>query len=336
MKSNISSFVIILFSNFLQAQPENNVHVKVPDNWIKSVQNYDYKQDPKNILIEFTHFIYPDSIFDKSFSGYINPVFINLDEDPEEELIGLFGRFIEEPTLAVFDKKGDEWFLIYNLPFMMFYREPELQIANNYSPNKTFYIRCLYQRGSGLYLDSYHFFKLIDGHVYHCLELINDARICGWGLLLNQDVSMEFTFTSAFSDAMGVEWNYNFYSGLNEVENFAYSGHPEIPFVKNENSVSFEWDSISKTYVPAFYSDSSFLNNEKIACFGAFGNDTLFVKAFRYEINQTLQEGTDQQKKLLKQYLERVEKMGNATAPNGELEQKGETESGLKFYGPKQ
>jgi hypothetical protein len=84
--------------------------------------------------------------------------------------------------------------------------------------------------------------------------------------------------------------------------------------------VNYCWDSISKTYKPNYYTYDESLTADKIACFNGFGQDSLFVKAFEYEINQTLINGTTEEKRLLKKYLELVEKEGRAIAPTGELE----------------
>jgi hypothetical protein len=60
-------------------------------------------------------------------------MFVNLDSDPTDELIGLFGWSEENPTLAVFKMIGKDWYLLYLEPFYMFYNSPELQVANNFS-----------------------------------------------------------------------------------------------------------------------------------------------------------------------------------------------------------
>lgn len=263
-------------------------------------------------------------------------MFVNLDSDPLEEMIGLFGWSENDPTLAVFKKIDDSWYLIYYEPFYMFYNSPELQVANIFSANKTFYIRWLNERGSGIYSDSYHFYKLINSKVYHCLELIHEARISGWGLYLNQTVEMNFKFNCATADELWVTYNYNFFPGAVYENDAPWERHEDISLVKGDNDgVNYQWDTHSFTYRPQFYTFSKGnLTEQKISCFGSFGNDTLFVKAFDYEIKQTLDKGTEEQKKLLKKYLDIVSKGQKATSPTGELEEKGQVGK-LKFYGTK-
>ena len=333
-------FFLICGHAFSQSpRSERNVKINVPSEWINKLRNYDYKQDNLTILMQFESFIIPDTLAgSKAFphigGGILNPMFVNLDNDENEEVIGLFGWSEEEPTLAVFKMIGKDWFLIYLESFYMFYNSPELQVANNFSNNKTFYIRSLYERGSGIYCDAYHFYKLIDNKVYPCLALINRAHIFGWGLYLNQMIEMNFKFNSSNADELWVTYDYNFFPGAVYGNDVPWEGHEEISFVKGENSLAYRWDTTTLTYRPQIYKSLENLTEEKISCFGAFGNDTLFIKAFEYEIKQTLENGTSEQKKLLQIYIENVKTNQYSTSPTGEIEEKGKVGK-LKFYGTK-
>lgn len=319
---------------------DRNVKIKIPTEWIGKLRNYDYKENNLTLLIQFESFIKPDSLagskaFSREDGSILNPMFVNLDSDMNDELIGLFGWNEEEPILAVFKMIGKDWYLLYHEPFYMFYNSPELQVVNNFSANKTFYIRWLYERGSGIYCDAYHFYKLIDNKVYPCLALINRAHILGWGLYLNQMVEMKFKFNCANADELWVTFDYNFFPGAVYESDVSWEGHEEISFVKGDYGLSYRWDTTTFTYRPHFYNSPDDLTEEKISCFGAFGNDTLFVRAFDYEIEQTLEKGTAEQKKLLQKYLDIVKSDQKAVAPTGEMEEKAKI-GGLRFYGTKQ
>jgi hypothetical protein len=145
---------------------------------------------------------------------------------------------------------------------------------------------------------------------------------------------MDFKFNSAYADELWVMYDYNFFPGSVYEDDASWKGHEDIPFVKNVQGISFSWDSTTYTYKPTTSDDKSCLNAEKIACFGNFDNDSLFIKAFEYEIQQTLQKGTKEQKRLLQNYLDIVEKERKAIAPTGELKELGSTNS-LTFYGVK-
>ncbi len=333
--------IVVLLLPFQQlgAQSKNqdrNVKIKVPIAWVDEVRNYDFKQNNTTLIKAFESFIHPDSLvgsdaYSHEEGGIFNPFFVDLDGDQKAELIALFGWSESYPTLAVFKQIDHDWFLLYFEPFYMFYNEPELQIANSFSKNKTFYIRWLYERGSGIYCDAYHFYKILNNRVYPCLELINKAHIFGWGLYLNQTVEMDFKFNCVTSDDLFVSYRYNFFPGAVYESDLLWNGHEDISFVKGENGINYQWDTVSNTYRPQVYDRQEALTEEKISCFGAFGNDTLFVRAFDYEIHQTLETGTLEQKTLLQKYLELVKKEHKAVAPAGEMEEKVKI-GDLKFY----
>jgi hypothetical protein len=338
MKYTVFLLLIILLFGCTGSQKDTNetdLKIKIPTKWIEKLRKYDYKENNVALLKEFEEFIKPNILTNNhgkdKLQARLNPMFVDLDNDAEEELILLMGWTNYEPTLTVFKKINCSWYLIFMEDFMEFYDEPELQISNNYSPNKTFYIHCLYERGSGIYCDGYHFYKLINNKVSPCLVLVNHAHILGWGLYLNQIVNMSFNFNSATADEIRVRYEYNFFPGAVYEDDVPWEAdHEDIPFVKGVCRTSFYWNDTTFTYKP----ETNYNKAEKIACFGNFGNDTLFVKAFAYEIQQTLQNGTKEQKRLLQNYLDIVEKEKRATAPTGELVEVGSTNT-LTFYGTK-
>lgn len=314
--------------------------IPVPTEWINRVKSYDYKTNNAALIREFEKLIAPDTLELHGYGnrgqegGILNPTITNLDDDGQEEIIALIGWTENLPMLAVFKQIDGQWYLIFTETFHVHYNSPELNIANVPSRNKTFYIRWLYERGSGIFRDSYHFYKLIDNQVYHCLELVNRAHIFGWGLYLNQEVQSSFTFNCATADAIWVTYDYNFFPGSVYDTDVPWDAHTDIPFVKDEKGVSYQWDSLTRSYEPEFYGQKDGLTGQKIACFGAFGNDSLFVTAFDYEIRQTLEKGTAEQKKLLTGYLEQIRADNTVPSPAGELEETGQA-GGMKFHGIK-
>lgn len=340
-KIQLLLFLFLAFGSLFSQteQFQKNVKIKIPTEWITKLRNFDYKQSNFELLKSFEHFISPNYMvgsneFSPEKGGILNPMFVNLDSDPNDELIGLFGWSEEEPTLAVFKKIDNDWFLLYLEPFYMFYTPPELHVANNYAANKVFYIRWLDERGSGIYKDSYHFYKLIDNQVYPCLTLINDAHIIGWGLNLNQKIETNFKFNGASKDEIWVTYQFKFFSVSLHEEDMPWEEQEEISFADGDDGLSYQWDSLTHTYRPELYNDPESLTEEKIACFGAFGNDSLFVHAFNYEIQQKLKKGTQEEKKIIQNYIEFVKTEKKGRTASDQLEDKGQIGK-LKFYGIK-
>jgi hypothetical protein len=339
----VLAFFSVFSQNKVTPKKDYNTNIKIPSAWIEKIRHYDYKQNNAPLLREFDSFIKPHSLsvpdyekdIDKSKPGILNPVFVNLDGDTNDELVSIIGWDENYPSMAVFKKTGTDWHLLYLEDFYMFYSMPDLYVANSFSRNKTFYFRRVYQRGSGVYSDGYSFYKLINNKVYPCLELVNDAHIYGWGLYLNQRVKMNFNFNGDAGDEIWANYNYSFFPGAVKEGDCDWCSNDDIPLIKGESGVNYKWDNkrlIYKLDIPSYKNQVDDLNAAKISCFGAFANDSLFVHAFHAEINRTLKTGTPKQKKILKQYLTLVKK--NKTATTHKMEVKKQI-GGSKFYGAK-
>lgn len=323
--------------------------VQVPTEWVEKVRHYDYKKDNLSLLKDFEQFIEPDTLDGASESLHLGkglveprpassftPLFVNLDEEPSEELIGVLRYARCKPMLFVVKMIGSSWYLLHHESIFVHNEEPELLVANSPSANKTFYVRALQESGSGIYRDSYRFYKLIDNKVVLCLEVPNEAKIYGWGLYLNQEVNLALRFASTGDDAIETLYKYSFFPGPVLAHDMSWSAHPEIYLVKGEGSAFYKWNASTMTYqYETFGSESpDELTKSKIATFGDFGNDSLFVRAYAYEIGEMLHEGTPVAKQLLNAYLTAVKHGRKSTVHLEELEEK-KAMNGTRFYGPK-
>lgn len=291
----------------------DNIKIPVPAEWIETVRtsNLDaYTEETNDIMRDFEKFVSPLTPFinstDLPDAYFINPIFADIDEEPGEEMICLLGSYFDYPVLAVFKRTNTQWYLIYMERFYVHNEKPELYIANNFSRNKTFYIRVIHGRGSELYYDGYNFYKISGGKVHRSLELLNRAFMSGWGVPLNQNTKTSFYFNSIGSDSLWVSYDYHFFPGPVFKEDAPWDSHPELSFIKGVKGIDYVWNDASKKYIPNYYGAKGELNDEKIASFTAFGDDELFVKAFQYEIEQALEKGTDEDKAVLGWYLEQV------------------------------
>ncbi len=151
---------------------------------------------------------------------------------------------------------------------------------------------------------------------------------------MNQSVKMSFEF-SGDSDDVSVNYSYNFFPGSIYKSDCPWCAHDDIPLINGEDNVDYVFDKKQHLYkldIPSYNNKPEDLTRQKIACFGAFGNDSLFVNAFRKQIDEKLETGTPLQKKILHQYLASLNK--NKTATTQQLEIKKQI-GGTVFYGPK-
>jgi hypothetical protein len=296
------------------------VKIKIPTTWIEQAKNYDYKKNCTSLLNELDTYLSPRKI-DTSNSGmwgsywndcqskcgYFMPLFADIDEEPGEEMICILGWEEDRPSMGVFKKIANTWYLLYLESFYMWYSMPDLHLFNTYSKNKTFYFRHLYNSGSSIYSDGYSFYKLIHHKVYHCLELVNGEHIDMWGMDVNQSAELNFNF-DAISDEIGANYQYAFLLGGREGEDSSSYGLP-VPVLKGYLDISYEWDSTRLAYKHHTYNNKTdTLIEKKVACLGDFGNDRLFVDAFQVEINDLLKTGTPLQKQLLRKLLKKVKR----------------------------
>lgn len=282
--------------------------IPVSSELIDNILKHNKKDSPVKTVVSLFKIVAPDSVIDSDTSYYVmNSILTDLDGDDQTELLCLFGPNDNDTILGVFAKENNQWYLIYAEPVYSWNVSPEMTVANNYSRNKLFYLRGVGDRGSGVYLDYFDFYKLINGKVYKCLSLVNRAHISGWRLYINQFIDMKFEIATFNQDDIWVRYKYTFRPGNAYSEDLDLDSLRKLSFVDGEDGVSYKWDSSSFSYIPDFYmADSLSLNAAKVSCFGAFGNDKLFAKAFSNEINEKLKTGNREEVKLLKEFLSSI------------------------------
>lgn len=294
---------------------------KIPDRWIRNAIGFNYGKPDTSLISAFAQLIKPDTLdnphaehVDPDYGPVFNAILVDLDGDQNNELVCLQGWDVTEPYLCVFEQKGGNWYLIYKEEVSTFYSSPTLVVANNYSKNKTFYLDRVYDHGSGVYIGGYSFYKLVDDHVYKCLDIINDAHLYGWSPTLNQAVTSSFEF-SDYSDEVSVSYNYSFFPGMMEKSDCPLCASDSIPYIKGEGGVIYSYNQKEHKYtlnIPAYANGAEDLTDDKISCFADMGNDSLFIAAFRRQIDTTLKIGALKQRLILRQYLSLVDR--NRTA----------------------
>lgn len=306
----------------------------VPSALIKRIIHFSFSDNRDSLVLDVLHFLNSPAQLDESSDPVFTPIIANLDEDTNPEILFLVGLQEYNTRLVLLKELGGQWYLLFHTDVNVWYSPPELLVANNASVNKLFYTRQLYERGSGVFREGYEFYKLINGKVYKCLELLNETRVNGWALLLNQDVRSKFTIPSSNSDVVLVKFYYTFFPGPIYDSDPDFIGHADTPILRDDDSMEFMWDSLSSSYKPHFYASPGSLTKEKLQCFAEFGNDSLFLNAFKSDIEVALKEGTAEQKNTIRDYLKAVEARGYHSHISTDLEEKA-TQGGIKLYGPK-
>lgn len=339
MAQVITCFVFLTFQSGCKQVADRETGREVSRSWIELAGKYEVTGEEKLKLLAGLYPLLPDSLVipadsltvKKADGGIISTLSADLDGDNTAELIGIFASSGIDPLLCVFKEINKRWMLVFYEQIFEHYQSPQLMIACNFSKHKLFYIHQLYERGSGVYVDGFHFYKLIDNKVYPCLQLLSNARIYGWGLNLNQNVTMDFSIGTN-EDEIWATYHYNFFPGAILPGDKIVDTHEDISLIKGEKSLSYKWNGKSMTYVPDYctYSDIECLNQSQIDCFNDLGNDSLFLSAFDIEIKQNLENGSQKEKQALGLYMSKVTEGSSETS--GVI--KKATVGSLDFYGP--
>jgi hypothetical protein len=294
------------------------VKIHVPDKWINELRRFNYTRDDSTQLRDFDNIIKPDGPtnphaqhVDPGYGRVFNAMSVDLDSDGNDEIICLLGWDIYFPALCVFKQEEGEWFLIYMEEIETAYASPTLYAANNFSKNKAFYLKYVQNHGTGVYEDRWSFYKLINNRVYKCLDLLNEAEGVGYAAKVNEKVQTSFEFSGDDSDGVWVKYKYNFFPGSFDNNSCDWCSNEDVPLIAGEGDVNYKWDKKSLTYkldILSYQNQVDDLTAEKIECFGTFVEDTVFVKAFKDQIDEKLKTGTPLQKKILKKYLELVKR----------------------------
>jgi hypothetical protein len=297
----------------------------VPTAWVEKLRRYGYQTDNLALLKEFEGIIAPDTlagasdlphevnIADPEPRGLLNCLFVNLDDDPATEMLGVFGYHHSDLTLGVFKEIDHSWRLLYTESFRTHDTPAELQVGNTFSVHKPFYIGSVLGWGSGVYFSQYRIYKLIDNQVYPCLQLVDEAF--SQGGTMSKEVYAKLQFDATYADGLTVTFDYRFSPGFRLRPGNPWLAYDGVAFVQGKSSIGYHWNDSARRYAPdkpyvqeqtGAMLDSTDLTAAKLAYFEDTDNDSLFITAFGYELRQLRREGSPELRMLLKKYLDVV------------------------------
>lgn len=233
--------------------PEDTL-VQIPTEWVKklsTLKNVD--NPPKTLVSEFYDFLYPnkqDSIskIQHNFKPYINPLFVNLDETPEHELLLWIGSEIA-PLFAVLKQFRNRWYLVYGIQTNGM-RTPNHLFVYNLNPGKKlFYIETTCGWGSGFSCNRRLFYRIEQNQVRLVLSTINFAHYHSMGNVVNKQVKSHISISST----SGIIFNHYYYKYL--PGSLLYSNPQmcpldkvEQPVLDGEVVVGYKWNAVKKCY----------------------------------------------------------------------------------------
>jgi hypothetical protein len=220
---------------------------------------------------------------------------VNLDEDVEVEvLLFIKGKDILSADFCVFKQINGKWFLIYKNNYVQQFGLPEVQVANDHTPNKVFYITHQTEWGSGLLKSKYLFFKLIAGKVYEALQ-VTERQAEFYQKGRRKQINTHFSVGEA---ELEFEYQYT-YTALTD-----YETNKMVDIVNGRAFVIYSWHEQEKRYVSQLGGD---MTREKLDLLEENGSGR-FAQVFAEELKETTQNGSLEQKKAVELFLKSIDK----------------------------
>ncbi len=250
---------------------------------------------------------------------------VDLDEDPETELLLLLGGVWNSSHFAVIDRQQGQWVLLYLAPAEHNYETLSIQVFSLPEASPLFGHKLLETRGTGIFKEVWLGYRLLEGRVYPCLRVPTRAHIYGWGLNLNQVCLSQFGVEDPAGEFVEVICHYHFFPGSWLEGNLPWEGNDTKVLAKGSAHYLMTWDSVSYQYAPSFNSNDDF-NETSLLATEEFGSDSLFIAGFANQIAGGLESGDREQRRLVRAYLDRAAEGAEGVQLLGET-------SGMKFYG---
>lgn len=285
-------------------KPMIDKNVVISDELASRILTYKSSENSSPIVKELIKVLKADTLLDADNlveSPYLDCLYCNIDEDINPEMLIIVGTGFQNNIMLIIKQIGSKWNLIYALPIYSKYNDTEIHLVSGISPNRLFYFEETLGSGTGYFNSEYHFFRLLNGKIYNCLNLTGRYH-SGFGSLFDTDI--DFSNIIYFDNNLAVSYNYDFtineyYSGRQLKSSFKQS------LVKGYETFLFNWDSDKKFYLLNTTDDSE-NSSDKFKLFQDPENDTLFCEAFKEEIGEIKKNGSKLEKKLLKSLLKEI------------------------------
>jgi len=290
--------------------------------WMEKAINTqgDDKHPPAELVYEFA-LAHPSEVLPasksaymtKDYNPYLNITTINLDEDKEPEHIMFIGQNYANTMFYVIKKVNNQWKIIHSEYLWLHNEAPELHLSNTTLKNRTFHIRYLHERGTGLWLYTYRFYKVINGKTYLTLEIPEEVNLAMYASLINGDASLTKIQVDSNDDSIYAHYSYEFWPG-GQIMSALHIEEPSegepMLLLKQENAfVSFDWNDKKHKFEVSEPSGNAEADTITLAQFNYFlnllkiDNDKLFVPAFKKQLEEVTTSGDEQQKKIAKYLL---------------------------------
>ncbi len=226
---------------------------------------------------------------------------VNLDQDDDLEVIIQIRANYSDTKQYVSDKKEKDFQIIFENEIYTHMDEPEILTAALSDRTKIFYFKRINSRGSGAWLNTYDFYRMLNGEVKKVLEVVKTSNFA-----LGTDNIQQNSKTNSVKvtdDKIVIDFEYDIYAPY-EMEKKLRVNDSDGLFKGNENFV-FEWNDKENIYALAKNDDFK-LNEKQLEYFKFLGDDEKFVDSFRKELLELGKEKKSGKGKIARYLLKKV------------------------------
>jgi len=244
--------------------PEDTL-VQIPNEWIEKLKALkDYKNPPKALVTTFDSYLYSSKtlIDDDSTQSidlfkkpYLNPLFVNLDESPENELLLWIGSKAAI-SFAIIKKINSQWYLLYETFAGGLSITPNLRIDNTSPNRKIFYTNSFRGHGAGFHREFLNIFRIENNRVLVDQKFLLGSVNTMGNLLSHQINNIYLAFHEL--ESLSITYRFNFSFGIDSYQYLKDTtqkiDHNTLfgkPFLRGEESFYFKWDTLAKQYLLA-------------------------------------------------------------------------------------
>ncbi len=226
---------------------------------------------------------------------------VNLDQDENLEVIVQIRANYSDTKQYVFDKKETDYQIIFENEIYTHMDEPEILSLGLSDSSKIFYFKRINSRGSGAWLNTYDFYRMVNGEVKKVLEVVKTSNFA-----LGADNIRQNSKTSSVKvsgDNIVIDFEYDIYAPY-EMEKKLRANDSDGLFKGTENFV-FEWNDKENLYTLA-KNENSKLNEKQLDYFKYLGDDEKFVDSFKKELMEFAKEKKSGKGKIARYLLKKV------------------------------
>ncbi len=309
MKINLLLLIFYLFPFFAYGQ-QGQARREIPASWIEKLQKYDYKTSANDLVREFQTYIAPDSLHEVQLEALLSHVFVNVDADTQEELLLFIGGEdrlrASFPHFFVIKKIKKRWYVLYKEEVYEDWHNPPnasgIKVAEDSAQNKVFYFSYLANKMEDEYRTR--FFKIDRNNNIVVIDvLLYTIPYHYEGSLF---IQTHFSFV-----ANTVVIVYSYSCKVNEInENKESTGEMLLLSLPKKDTVKYAWDYRKGNYtVVATENTLRRLNcNENLRKIYGYQVADYVVCAFEEELENIKKNGTEAEKKALKQFYKNIKK----------------------------